>query len=144
MKKWIPTVCVDFDGVIHSYTSKWAGPRIIPNPPVAGAFKWLDTMMWSFRVAILSTRSRHWGGRRAMKKWFIRNDGEFLLDQEKFGIWGGATNSLWFPKYKPPALLYIDDRAYQFNGVFPDSEFITSFKPWKPGQGDPHRWGQPI
>ena len=41
-KKWHrPILCVDFDGVIHSYTSGWEGIDMIPDPPVEGAIKWL-------------------------------------------------------------------------------------------------------
>jgi len=36
-----PILCVDFDGVIHSYTSKWVDEATIPDPPVPGALRWL-------------------------------------------------------------------------------------------------------
>ena len=31
------SIAVDFDGVIHSYTSKWVAADVIPDPPVSGA-----------------------------------------------------------------------------------------------------------
>jgi len=74
-----PILCVDFDGVIHAYTSKWTGPRNISDGPVPGAIDWLMSLMdvpgalgamappGKFRVMIYSSRSKHWGGRRAMK-----------------------------------------------------------------------------
>ena len=64
-----PILCLDFDGVIHSYTSGWKGPRTIPDDPVPGAIDFLVEALQHFRVAIYSSRSHYWFGRRAMKKW---------------------------------------------------------------------------
>ena len=64
-----PILSVDFDGVIHSYSSGWKGPRTIPDPPVAGAFDFLTLALERFDVAIYSSRSHQWGGRRAMRRW---------------------------------------------------------------------------
>jgi hypothetical protein len=30
------TVCLDFDGVVHSYRSGWRGATVIPDPPIHG------------------------------------------------------------------------------------------------------------
>ena len=62
-------ICLDFDGVLHSYSSGWKGVRNIPDPPVHGALEWLCEALSRFDVAILSSRSHQWGGRRAMKGW---------------------------------------------------------------------------
>lgn len=64
-----PTLCLDFDGVIHSYTSGWKGARNIPDPPVDGTGAYLLEAVCHFRVAILSSRSHQWGGRRAMRRY---------------------------------------------------------------------------
>ena len=37
---------------------------------------------------------------------------------------------LKFPRTKPSAVLYIDDRAHCFTGAFPTVEQIKAFKPW--------------
>ena len=81
-----PIICVDFDGVIHSYKSGWKGVANIPDPPVKGAIKWLEdhlqcpdslcAMAPKYRgpvVQIYSSRSKSWRGRRAMKKWLVKH-----------------------------------------------------------------------
>ncbi len=143
------TIAVDFDGVLHAYTSGWNGPRCIPDPAVPGAMAFLARAVESFDVAVFSSRARYWGGRRAMRAW--------LLDQLYEYFWrhvndGGAAfihadvdevartaaevvvAQLRFPLLKPPAHLFIDDRAIQFRGVFPSIATIREFRPWK-GQG---------
>lgn len=66
-----PIISVDFDGVIHSYSSGWKGAHRIPDPPVDGAIKWLYDMFCEdrVRVAIFSSRSKSILGRMAMKLW---------------------------------------------------------------------------
>lgn len=64
------TISLDFDGTLCSYESGWQGPRNIPDPPVPGAIDFLLRLLANdWDVAIFSTRSAQWGGRRAMKKW---------------------------------------------------------------------------
>lgn len=117
------TLCVDFDGVIHSYVSGFKRADIIPDPPVRGAFEWLTEMINyededgnTFRVCIYSSRSQHLAI-PAMKEWF--NDHGFLL-----------TDHLEFPTQKPAAFLTIDDRALCFTGTFPEAQQIIDFKSW--------------
>ena len=128
-----PIICVDFDGVIHSYTSGWKGVSIIPDDPVPGAIEWLrehlpcpDALGWGVEhkgpiVQIYSSRSKSWFGRRAMKKWLIKHglEREYISD----GI-------LKFPVKKSAAFLTIDDRAICFTGEFPSTETMMSFKAW--------------
>lgn len=131
-----PILCVDFDGVIHSYISGWKGPRNIPDPPVPGAIEWLRNLLTDaecvcamaprfkdFDVCIYSSRSRYLGGRRAIKKWLAK---EF----EKAGHYPQLVELLKFPLMKPPAFLQIDDRAVTFTGIFPSTEEMQAFKPW--------------
>ena len=69
-----PILCLDFDGVIHSYTSGWKGADIIPDPPVPGAFAFIRQASQHFDVQVFSSRSHQDGGIQAMSEWFSRHD----------------------------------------------------------------------
>ena len=130
-----PIILVDFDGVIHSYVSGWKGMTVISDPPVEGAMQFLldhlpvpeelhGSMLPEYKgpiVQIYSARSRSWRGRRAMRKWLILHGMHPAYFKE---------NVLKFPKKKPAAFLTIDDRALQFEGVFPSKEDMLNFRPW--------------
>lgn len=64
-----PILCLDFDGVIHEYSSGWKGARCIPDMPVSGALEFIVEALEHFQVCIYSSRSRYLGGKRAMKRW---------------------------------------------------------------------------
>lgn len=68
-----PILCLDFDGVLHSYVSGWKGARNIPDPPTDGALKFIVNSLDHFTIAIYSSRSHQWVGRRAMKRWLYRH-----------------------------------------------------------------------
>jgi len=135
---------VDFDGVIHSYTSPWVNARTIPDPPVPGALEWLVEISRDFDVAIFTTRNHQWGGRRAVKRWLIgqiadqwwvRHASVSLVDAEVDEAAERAARELvntWtFPSHKPPALVYVDDRAWRFTGAnFPSKDEIMRARPW--------------
>ena len=112
-------LCVDFDGVIHSYMTPWKDATIIPDPPVEGAFQWLDDMviLGKYTINIYSSRSGQVGGIAAMKDWFREHSFAFL-------------DYLEFPTTKPPAYLTIDDRAICFRGTFPSLQELDNSKPW--------------
>lgn len=114
-------LCVDFDGVLHSYSSGWKGEMEIPDPPVPGAFEWLARVASStrFEVNVYSSRSKFKGGVAAMKTWFRRH-----------GFSEGYLDLLKFPTQKPAASMTIDDRAFRFEGDFPTPEWLLRFKPW--------------
>lgn len=131
MKK--PILCLDFDGVIHSYTSDWKGADIILDPPVTGAFDFIIAAAKYFDIQIYSSRSSQPGGIEAMKVWFdyhwcIYNNLDYEtteMNQE-----GHILSYLKFPIQKPNAFLTIDDRSITFNGSWPIVEELLSFKPW--------------
>lgn len=120
-------ICVDFDGVLHSYTSGWKGADVISDPPVPGAMEWLVEMTHSdeLDIHIYSSRSGQIGGIAAMQAYLIRHISE---DVE----WARLVvlNIIKWPTEKPPAHLSIDDRGFCFVGKFPSKEEMLSFKPW--------------
>lgn len=123
-----PILCLDFDGVCHSYTSGWKGADVIPDDAVPGLFEFLEQAAPHFDIQIFSSRSNQAGGIKAMQLWFdeqhrkwLKNSGE--QDHKKI-------IPLSFPTAKPSAFISIDDRAITFNGQWPDMEFLKNFKPW--------------
>jgi hypothetical protein len=124
-----PTICLDFDGVIHSYESGWKGAGVIPDPPVLGAIAFIEKMQAEgFTVAIHSSRSSSLRGRWAMKKWLEPH----VI--EHFGVDRVAADdclvTLRWPWFKPASIVTIDDRAIAFDGTWPTAEAIRSFRPW--------------
>jgi len=116
-----PILCIDFDGVIHSYQHPWINAEIIQDPPVPGAIEWLESLLDDFEVCIYSSRSKTNSGIEAMQnwlwKWYASNK---LMDNLKF------------PMQKPAAFLTIDDRAICFEGEFNNltPKELLKFKPW--------------
>jgi hypothetical protein len=115
----LPTLCVDFDGVIHSYEKGWHG-GVIYGTVVPGFFEWLDDVRRHFRVMVYSSRSKDATGIADMKRW--------LTEQNH----GRMPEGLEFAAEKPAAFLTIDDRALTFDGDWRafDSDRLRSFKPW--------------
>ncbi len=113
------TVCVDFDGVVHLYESGWKGIDIIEDAPHPHAWDALSEYVKHFHVHIYSARSEEQRGIDAMKKWFELHS----CPKEVF-------EKLIFSVKKPTAAVYLDDRAWRFDGVFPTAEEIKAFRPW--------------
>lgn len=130
-----PILCVDFDGVVHSYTSGWSGATIIPDPPVPGALQWLWRATEWFDVQIYSSRSKDPMAREAMLAWMVHHAlGEFGPDHPMSKLQNGPDGfyPITFAYEKPPAFLTIDDRAICFEGVWSaiDPVDLLNFKPW--------------
>lgn len=66
-----PILCLDFDGVCHSYTSGWKSATVIPDQRVPGLFEFLIEAGEHFELNIFSSRSNQDGGIDAMKEWFV-------------------------------------------------------------------------
>ena len=113
------TVVFDFDGVIHSYTSGWKGETNIPDPPVDGIQEALKQIHDDgYEIVIVSTRCKTSAGRIAIENWL-----------DMYGITQYVDRVC---KEKPPAIVYIDDRAICFDGNSKDLlRKIKHFKTWQ-------------
>lgn len=94
------TICLDFDGVIHSYRSGWCGAEVIPDPPIHGTKEAIARLRTRFRVVVHSARCATEAGHEAVQAWLIKH--QLVVDE--------------VCRFKPPATIYVDDRAVPFRG----------------------------
>ena len=125
-----PILVLDFDGVIHSYSSGWKGAHVIPDPPTDGAMRFIWDASEHFKIAILSSRSHQPGGKEAMQEWLGRHfRAHWAADRTRCD---DILAEIDWPIEKPAAFLTIDDRALCFTGDW--SSFkpsaLLAFKPW--------------
>lgn len=117
-RQHINTIVFDFDGVIYNYDGKWGDIDYLPNGAVAGVKELIEKVRNAgYRVAVVSARchSKHGTlGIDAIKKWL-----------EKEGIVVDEVSN-----EKVPALVYIDDRAFKFEGNADIFDAIINFKSW--------------
>lgn len=130
-EKFKPTICVDFDGVIHSYERGWQG-GVIYGTVVPGFFEWVERVRDHVKIAIYSSRSKDEAGVVAMGMWLHEQRNAWI----KAGGQRHPTEPLDFDLVheKPSAWLTIDDRAIRFDGDWTVPELqpdaILAFKPW--------------
>jgi hypothetical protein len=121
-----PILCLDFDGVIHSYSSGWQGAAYIPDPPVEGAIGFMLEALNHFDVVIFSSRSNQRGGLTAMRLWLRKHAGAAWYESPV----GPGLEDIRFVTEKPSAMVTLDDRAITFEGTWPTIETLKEFKPW--------------
>ena len=124
-----PILCLDFDGVVHSYTSGWKGADVVSDPPTEGVFAFiLSALNAGWDVVIHSSRSNQRGGIDAMHVWIKHHAGQCWHESPS----GPGIEDVRFVTEKPPAVVTIDDRALTFTGNWEDFDPIKllDFKPW--------------
>lgn len=128
-----PILSMDFDGVIHSYTSGWTSADHVADSPVPGAIDFLRRASEHFTVAVYSSRSHQSGGLNAMQQWLAEHMHNVKNYPESKP--GEMIDVTWFSKIiwatsKPSAMISIDDRAITFTGAWPDMRDLIDFRPW--------------
>ena len=99
MRRKRRTICLDFDGVLHSYRSGWCGAEVIPDP-LHGSREAIARLRKTFRDVVHSARCVSEEGCKAIEAWLRKHHIE--VDE--------------VCRHKPPAYLYVDDRAAPFRG----------------------------
>jgi hypothetical protein len=139
MSDFKPIICIDFDGVIHSYDRGWQGGEIY-GTFVPGFVDWAERASRQSTLVIYSSRSKSDDGIEAMRVW--------LLAQAKLAFHGeedarAFVGLFTFAHEKPAAWLTIDDRAITFKGDWCANELtpeaMREFRPWnvKPKDATP-------
>ncbi len=108
---YIPTVAIDFDGVIHKYSEGWKDGSIYDDP-MPGAFDAIREIQKNYNVVIFTTRSR-----QDVCNWMIRHGFDAMVDnipEGEFKAWN-VLGTILVTNRKFAAIVYIDDRGYRFN-----------------------------
>jgi hypothetical protein len=107
----VPVVCVDLDGVLNSFDG-WRGPEYF-HPPRPGAADFLRRLNASgYRVVVFTVRFHGW-----VEAWLREN--------------GLMNDVAEITDRKPPAHVYLDDRAVCFRGDFDQAlREIQAFRPF--------------
>jgi hypothetical protein len=129
------TLCIDFDGVAHSYERGWQD-GVIYGTATPGFFDWCQRMQMvaaardtEIELCIYSSRSKTAAGIAAMKLWLEAQIAAYCLTTGR-----PFTATFTFACEKPPAWVTIDDRCIRFCGSWADPELepaaVLDFLPW--------------
>lgn len=120
------TIAVDFDGVIHSYEKGWQDGSIygVANVEV---IKWMHEKMRNGYAVYIHTSRNPWQVSRWMKKqypWFgpMAEDccgGTPVMVVPFWKKFWNRDDFLGVSRRKLPAIIYIDDRGFKFEGQLP-------------------------
>ena len=121
---------------VHIYSSRshqWGGRRAMR--------RWLEHHMEAAITAHCDNAANHSlkGDASLRKHPLTRRIDWDVMEPLEIGIRDAArqfVKKIQWPKYKPPALVTIDDRALTFTGVWPTMDTLKDFKPWNRRSSD--------
>ena len=115
MKK---TIVLDFDGVIHSYKTRWIKETVIPDPPVDGVKEAIEKLRKVRRVLVKSVRC-------------MISDAGLEAVKEYLDKWGIVVDGV-VKEIPRNASVVVDDRVLRFSGDWSDEylDQIVNFTPW--------------
>lgn len=132
-----PRIAVDFDGVIYARPKSERGNLDYSADPVVGSIHFLRCMVKPFEVVLHSARWAGFDGQDSCnlaKVWLIDQFTLYNRDQQRRGkpgiIVSEIMDALQLTATKPVAKVYIDDRAWKFEGTFPTAKELFEFKTW--------------
>lgn len=104
-----PVICLDFDGVIHSFETGWIDADVIPDKPIDHMSGLINSLHQKGAVILVhSSRCGYEGGVEAIEKWLKKNN----------------ISVTKVCKHKPNADVYVDDLAYRFEGHYKLQQFL--------------------
>lgn len=116
-------LALDFDGVVHRYSSRYTKATEIHDPPTPGFWDFLAAAQDSgLEVHIHSSRNHHNGGPEAIVRW-LRKHAPNDSARER-------VERIQITTHKPPWMVFLDDRALTFTGTWPSIEALKAFRPW--------------
>lgn len=126
-----PTLCIDFDGVIHDYKDGWQN-GVIYGEVTPGFFEWAYQVAPRFKLVVYSSRSKDPRLLTEMREWLMRKHLEWKASVAKHPDWD--IIDFEYASEKPAAWLTIDDRAIRFDGDWAaralSVDALSNFKPW--------------
>lgn len=127
----LPTICVDFNGVMHDHRNAPKGIVLPDSPAIPGAIEWAIKASEHYRLVFLSARFGAPGvdgfeARKAAALWLIAKG----IDRSQITHQPDFRGRYVIASVRPPCHITIDDRAWRFDGRFPTVEEIAEFRPW--------------
>ena len=113
-------ILLDFDGTLHKYTTKFTHETHIHDEPIDGAIQFVkDLFDAGFQVVIFSSRGSHSEFGLYANDWFA-----------KYGLDKCYIDMLQYSNVKGPHDVILDDRAWNFDGNYPEVSELMAFRPW--------------
>lgn len=116
-------IAIDFDNVVHSYTSPWSHAADIADPPLPGAIAWLERLTSEGAQVFLHTCRftqdyPQAAGFLAADPVVVEGAVRTWLQVHGLSAAAAARIVMWAYAGKPYADAYVDDKAIAFCGEY--------------------------